>query len=361
MKAHGVDPPWPRRRTRPVEVGGVVVGGGEPIPVQTMTKTDPLDVAATVAQIREVSAAGASIVRLAIPHRAAVEAFREIRQQVSVPLVADIHFDDRLALAALDAGADKIRINPGNIGDDSKLGAVVEAAASRGVPIRVGVNSGSLEPGVLDKYGGPTAEAAAASALANVTRLERMGFHDIVVSIKASDIWRTVQANRRFAAESDYPLHLGVTEAGPGETGIISAAAGLGIMLAEGIGDTIRVSLTDPPLTEVRVGCETLVAMGLRSGPRLISCPTCGRCRSDLQSLARAVQEELRSIEAPVVVAVMGCEVNGPGEAREADVGLAAGQDQAVLFRHGQRLRVVPITEALSALMEEVRQLAGPA
>jgi (E)-4-hydroxy-3-methylbut-2-enyl-diphosphate synthase len=324
-----------------------------------MAKTDPLDVAATVAQVREVAAAGADLVRLAIPTKRAARAFAEVKQQVAVPLVADIHFDYRLALAALQAGADKIRINPGNIGGDDCLGPVVEAAAARSVPIRVGVNAGSLEPAVLEKHGGATAEAAAESALTNVARLERMGFTDVVVSIKASDIWRTVAANRLFAAETDYPLHLGVTEAGPGEAGVVNASAGVGIMLAEGLGDTIRVSLTDPPATEVRVGRGILVAMGLLAGPRLVSCPTCGRCQADVASLARAVQAELAAIQAPLVVAVMGCAVNGPGEARQADVGIAAGRDQATLFRRGTKLRTVPIGAALEALMHEVRELAA--
>jgi (E)-4-hydroxy-3-methylbut-2-enyl-diphosphate synthase len=348
----------PRRVTRAVRVGPLTIGGGAPVTVQTMAKADSLNVEALVAQIREVVAAGADLVRLAVPNQAAARTFAAVRQQVNVPLVADIHFDYRLALAAITAGADKIRINPGNIGDDTKLGPVVEAAATRGIPIRVGVNAGSLEADLLAQHGGATTEAVAASALRNVRRLEQMGFTDIVVSIKASDVGRTVAANRRFATECDYPLHLGITEAGPGETGIISAAAGLGILLAEGLGDTLRVSLTDPPAVEVRVGRAILVALGLMAGPRLVSCPTCGRCKSDVQGLARAVQERLGEIHAPLVVAVMGCEVNGPGEAREADVGLAAGRGQAVLFRHGEQLRTVPFGEALEALMDEVHRLA---
>ena len=323
-----------------------------------MTKTDTADAAATVAQIKQIIATGADIIRLAIPNHDAARGFAEIRQQVDVPLVADIHFDYRLALAAIEAGADKIRINPGNIGDDSRVGAVVEAAAARGIPIRVGVNAGSLEKPLLEKYGGATPEAAAESALSNVARVERMGFSDIVVSIKASDIWRTVQANRLFAKESDCPLHLGITEAGPGEAGIVSGAAGVGILLAEGLGDTIRISLTDPPTEEVVIGRQILLSMGLISGPRLVSCPTCGRCRVDLQPLARQVHAALGDIQTPLVVAVMGCEVNGPGEAKEADVGLAAGKDKALLFRKGEALRTVPFEEAFEALMDEVRKLA---
>ncbi|NPV46866.1 MAG: flavodoxin-dependent (E)-4-hydroxy-3-methylbut-2-enyl-diphosphate synthase [Armatimonadetes bacterium] len=350
--------PWPRRPTRRVQVGCLTIGGGAPITVQTMAKTDPLDVPGTVAQIRSVTAAGADIVRLAVPNRRGAAAFAEIRQQVGVPLVADIHFDYRLAIAALKAGADKIRINPGNIGGDDRLGAVVEAAAERGVPIRVGVNAGSLEGTLLDKYGGPTAEAAAVSALHSVARMERLGFSNIVVSIKASDIRRTVLANRLFARETDYPLHIGVTEAGVGEAAIASSSAAAGILLAEGLGDTLRVSITGDPVGEVRVGRSLLVAMGLLAGPRLVSCPTCGRCQADVRSLAEAVQRELLAVDAPIVVAVMGCEVNGPGEAREADVGLAAGRGQATLFRRGERLRTIPIDEALSALMDEVRSVS---
>ena len=348
---------WPRRETRQVRVRGVAIGGGAAVSLQTMTKTDTADVAATVAQIKQALAAGADLVRLAIPNQAAARGFADIRQQLDAPLVADIHFDYKLALAAIAAGADKIRINPGNIGDDSRVGAVVEAAAAAGIPIRVGVNAGSLEKTLVEKYGGATPEAAAESALRNVARVEAMGFRDLVVSVKASDIWRTVQANRLFARESDCPLHLGITEAGPGEAGIVTGAAGVGILLAEGLGDTIRVSLTNPPTEEVVVGRQILLAMGLLSGPRLVSCPTCGRCRVDLQPLAQRVQEALREIETPLVVAVMGCEVNGPGEAKEADVGIAAGKDKVLLFRKGEALRTVPFAEAFDALMREVRMM----
>lgn len=351
-------PNWPRRATRAVKVGSAIIGGGATVSVQTMTKTPTSDVAATVAQIKAVVAAGAEIVRLAIPNDEAARGFAEIRQQLpGVPLVADIHFNHELALAAIAAGADKIRINPGNIGDDSRLGPVIEAAAARGIPIRIGVNAGSLEKSLLDKYGSPTPEAVAESALSNVARVEAMGFTNLVVSIKASDIWRTVQANRLFARENDIPLHLGITEAGPGEAGVVNGAAGVGIMLAEGLGDTLRISLTDPPAAEVRVGREILLALGLTQGPRLVSCPTCGRCQVDLQPLARRVKEALSHIETPLVVAVMGCEVNGPGEAREADVGLAAGKGKAILFRHGEVLRTVPFEDAFGALLAEVEKI----
>ncbi len=349
---------WPRRQTRAVNVRGLVIGSAAPVSVQTMTKTDTTDVAATVRQIQEALACGAELVRIAIPHKEAARSLAEIRQQLpEARLVADIHFDYKLALAAIAAGADKIRINPGNIGDERRVGAIVEAAAAHGIPIRIGVNTGSLEKTLLEKYGGPAPEAAAESALNHVALLERMGYRDIVVSIKASDIWRTVQANRLFAKESDCPLHLGVTEAGPGEAGIITGVAGVAILLAEGIGDTIRLSLTGPPTQEVAVGRQLLVAMGLRRGPRLVSCPTCGRCRVDLQPLAQQIYQALRGVDKPLVVAVMGCEVNGPGEAKEADVGLAAGRDKALLFRKGQALRTVPFAQAFAALMEEINRL----
>lgn len=352
---------WPRRKTRAVRVRGLIIGSAAPVSVQTMTKTDTTDVAATVRQIQEAQACGAELVRIAIPHEEALRGFAEIRQQLpEARLIADIHYDYKLALAAIAAGADKIRINPGNIGDERRVGAIVEAAASRGIPIRIGVNAGSLEKALLEKYGGASPEAAAESALHNVARLERMGFYDIVVSIKASDIWRTVQANRLFARESDCPLHLGVTEAGPAEAGIITGVAGVAILLAEGMGDTIRLSLTGPPEQEAAVGRQLLVAMGLRRGPRLVSCPTCGRCRVDLQPLAQQIYQALRGVDKPIVVAVMGCEVNGPGEAKEADVGLAAGRDKALLFRKGQALRTVPFAQAFAVLMEEIKRLCSP-
>lgn len=299
------------------------------------------------------------MVRVAVPTPAAAQALAEIRQQTpGVPLVADIHFDYRLALAALEAGVDKIRLNPGNIGGDEKLAPVVEAAGARGVALRVGVNAGSLEADLLDKHGGATAEACAESALRSVARVERLGFRNIVVSIKASDVYRTVAATRLVARETDCPLHLGITEAGLGESGVVRAACGLGAMLGEGLGDTLRVSLTEEPAVEVRVGREVLLALGLMAGPRLVSCPTCGRCRVNLQPLAQRVQEALAGVSAPLVVAVMGCEVNGPGEAREADVGLAAGRERATVFCRGEVLASLPLEQALECLLERVKQLS---
>ena len=349
--------PWPRTLTRPVTVGDLQIGGSSRVTVQTMTKTDTCDVAATVDQIRLVAAAGADIARVAIPNDAAAATFGEIVAASPVPVVADIHFDWRLAIKAAEAGAAKLRINPGNIGDGRKVGEVVAAAKAAGIPIRVGVNSGSVEKDLLEKHGHPSAEALCESALRSVGRLERLGFEDLIVSIKASDVARTVAANRLFSAASQYPLHLGITEAGFGESGVIKSSCGLAILLAEGIGDTLRVSLTDPPVDEVRAGRQILLSLGLLSGPQLVSCPTCGRCKQDMTPITRAVAEALQSVRAPLVVAVMGCEVNGPGEAREADIGLAAGGKSAVLFRCGEQLGTWPIAEAVDRLISELRAL----
>jgi len=346
-----------RRHTRPVQVGDVTIGGGAPVSVQTMTKTDTTDAQATIAQIRQAAAAGADLVRVAVPNTMALHAFGTIVRESPVPVIADIHFDYRLALGAIERGAAKVRINPGNIGDDSKLQPIVEAATAAGIPIRVGVNSGSLEADLLDKYGHPTAEALCESALRNVERLQRLGCNSLVVSIKASDVPRTIEANRLFAARSDLPLHIGITEAGLGHAGIVASAVGIGALLADGIGDTIRVSLTADPLQEVQTGRQILIALGLLTGPRLVSCPTCGRCRVDMLPITRAVQEALRDVTAPLVVAVMGCEVNGPGEAKEADVGIACGKQFATLFRHGRIIRRVRIEQAAEVLIAEISRL----
>ena len=345
-----------RRLTREVRVGDVTIGGRAPIAVQTMTNSDTCDVAGTLAQIRAGSAAGADIVRLAIPNMDAVTALRDIIPDAGLPIVADVHFDYRLAVGAAVAGAHKLRINPGNIGDDERLRSVVEAAAEHGIPIRIGVNAGSLERELLTKYGHPTPEALVESAFRNVERVQAMGFGDLVVSIKASDVSTTVAANRLFAAGSDLPLHVGITEAGIGRAGIVHSAVGIGVLLEEGIGDTIRVSLTGHIVEEVLAGRDILLALGLISGPRLVSCPTCGRCQVDLPALAAQVAEFLARVEQPLLVAVMGCEVNGPGEAREADVGLAAGRDRATLFTRGEIVKTVRIDEALEALQELIMQ-----
>jgi (E)-4-hydroxy-3-methylbut-2-enyl-diphosphate synthase len=351
--------PWPRRQTRQVSVGGVLLGGESPVSVQTMTKAPTDDPQAVLEQIKRAAAAGAQIVRTAIPNARTLDGFERICAESPLPVVADIHFDWRLAVEAARRGAAKLRINPGNIGDDERLGKVVAAAREAAIPIRVGVNAGSLEKDLADKYGGSTPEACCESALRSVERVLRLGFENIVVSIKASDVHCTVAANRLFAAQSDLPIHLGITEAGFGESGTVKSAAGLAILLADGIGDTLRVSLTDAPEAEVRVGRQVLQSLGLRRGPELVSCPTCGRCRVDLPSLAREVGSMLEGIEENLVVAVMGCEVNGPGEAREADVGVAAGKGRVALFRHGEILRTVPFEEAPKAIRAEIESLRG--
>lgn len=340
-----------------MRVGDVTIGGHAPVSVQSMTKADTADAGAVLEQIRRCVDSGAQIMRVAIPHEGVLEGFERICAESPVPVVADIHFDYRLAIGAARRGAAKLRINPGNIGDDERLAAVVDVALERGLAIRVGVNAGSLEKDISAAHGGATAEACCESALRSVERMRRLGFEDLVVSIKASDVARTVQANRLFAARSDLPLHLGITEAGFGESGTIKSAIGLGILLAEGLGDTLRVSLTDDPAEEVRVGRQVLRGLGLLTGPELVSCPTCGRCRVELAPLAREVREMLAGVRESVVVAVMGCEVNGPGEAREADLGVAAGQGRVALFRHGEILRTVPFDEAAQAIRQELAEL----
>ncbi|MHB8928516.1 MAG: flavodoxin-dependent (E)-4-hydroxy-3-methylbut-2-enyl-diphosphate synthase [Bacillota bacterium] len=349
-----------RRATRRVVVGGVAIGGDALIPVQTMTKTDTRDVPVTLAEVRRLAEAGADLVRLAVPDREAVEALPALVSGSPVPLVADIHFDYRLALEAIQAGVDKLRINPGNIGGVERVRAVATAAKERGVPIRIGVNAGSLEDRLIDRYGGPTPEAMVESALTQAAVLEDLGFTDIVLSLKASDVRRTVEAYRLAAGRCDYPLHLGVTEAGGLLPGTVKSAVGLGLLLAEGIGDTIRVSLTDDPALEVRAGFEILRALGLRSTtPEIISCPTCGRCQVGLAEVVREVEAGLRGLRVPVKVAVMGCAVNGPGEAREADVGVAAGKGGGLLFRRGQVVGRVAEGDLARALVGEVRRLAA--
>jgi len=334
------------------------LGGGAPVSVQSMTKCTPTDTGEVLRQIEAVRRAGADFVRLAVPDAEALAAFARTKPQSPLPLVADVHFDHRLAIGAAEAGADKLRINPGNLGGRDRLAAVAEAAQARDIPIRVGVNAGSLEEDLAAAHGGATPEALCESALRSVGLLGDVGFRDVVVSIKASDIPRTVAANRLFAQRSDAPLHLGITEAGFGMAGVVTSAIGLGVLLHEGLGDTIRVSLTEPPEREVEVGLEVLKALGLRGGVRLVSCPTCGRCKVDLRAVAEAVREGLRNLDADLTVAVMGCEVNGPGEAREADVGLAAGAGKAVLFARGERLRTVPIGGAAEALLAEAYRFA---
>ncbi len=349
-----------RKRTVPIRIGRVTVGGNAPVAVQSMTNTKTSDVAATVAQIGRLTAAGCDIVRLAVPDMAAAEALAAIKERVGdVPLVADIHFDYRLALAALERGVDGLRLNPGNIGDPEQVAAVVKAARKRRVPIRIGVNAGSLDKDMLARHGGHATPAALVeSALGHVRILEKLDFYDIKISLKAHDVPLTIAAYRVMSAAVDYPLHLGITEAGTVNTGIIRSAVGIGALLAEGIGDTIRVSLTGDPAEEVRVGFEILKALGLREyGPTLVSCPTCGRTEIDLEAIAKAVEDKLKTVKKPLKVAVMGCVVNGPGEAREADIGIAGGKGQGIIFRKGEIVRKVPEDQLTAALFAEIDKL----
>jgi len=351
---------FPRRKTRPVNVGGVVIGGAAPVVVQAMTKTDTRDVRATVAEIRRLEKAGAEIVRLAVPDRAAAAVLRTIGKRVRVPLIADIHFDHRLALASLDAGVAGLRLNPGTIGSPDKVREVVRAAAERSVPIRIGVNSGSLEKDILARAGAVTAEAMVESALRHVRLLEDLDFRLIKISLKASDIPRTVEAYRLLAGRVDYPFHAGITEAGRLLAGSVKSSAGLSLLLAEGLADTVRVSLTAPPEKEVFVAWQILQATGVRTrGANFISCPTCGRCEVDMMAVAGRVERAVLGLRRPLTVAVMGCAVNGPGEAKEADIGLACGRASGVIFRKGKLLRRVPASRMADELIAEIEKLAA--
>ena len=348
-----------RRETRKIQVGKVAVGGDAPVSVQSMCNTDTRDVAATSAQIAALAAAGCEIVRCAVPDEQAARALTSICAQSPMPLIADIHFDYRLALASLEAGVAGLRLNPGNIGARWKVEAVVKACAERRVPIRIGVNAGSLEKELLEKYGHPCAEAMAESALGHIRILEDLHYREIKVSLKASNVRRTVAAYRLLAGQVDYPLHIGITEAGTTWAGTIKSAVGIGALLAEGIGDTLRVSLTGDPVEEVRVGWEILKSLELRErGPVFISCPTCGRCQIDLIAVAEEVERRLHDLPDKITIAVMGCVVNGPGEAREADIGIAGGQGQGLLFRKGEIVRKVPQAELADALVEEAMRFS---
>jgi (E)-4-hydroxy-3-methylbut-2-enyl-diphosphate synthase len=348
------------RRTVAVRVGAVTVGGGAPVSVQSMTKTDTRDVGATVRQLRALARAGCDIARVAVPDRGALAAFARIRAKVALPLVADIHFDHRLAIACIEAGADKVRVNPGNIGGTARLQEVGRRALARGCALRVGVNAGSLEREIFARHGGATPAALVESAQRAVGALEDVGCTAIVVSLKASSVPHMIAAYRLAARALRYPLHLGVTEAGFGLAGIVKSAIGTGALLADGIGDTLRVSLTEPPVAEVRVAREILAALGLRrTGVEIVSCPTCGRCGVDLQRTARAVRRSLVDVSEPLTVAVMGCPVNGPGEAKAADVGLAGGRGKAVLFARGQVLKTVPESRMIAELTAAVRDEAA--
>ncbi|MBQ7063332.1 MAG: flavodoxin-dependent (E)-4-hydroxy-3-methylbut-2-enyl-diphosphate synthase [Firmicutes bacterium] len=349
---------YTRNQTRQVRVGDLMIGGGNPVRIQSMTNTRTYDVEATVAQILRLEEAGCEIVRATVPDMASAEAFRAIKQRIHIPLVADIHFDYRLAIAAAENGADKIRINPGNIGSPERVRAVVDACKSRGIPIRIGVNSGSLERELLDRYGGPTPEALAESAFHEVELLRQWNFEDIIVSIKASNVHGCVEANRLFAERMDCPLHLGITEAGGLYDGTIKSAMGLGILLDQGLGDTLRVSLTADPVEEIKAARRILTFAGLRRfGVEWISCPTCGRTSIDLVGLADRAREALAGLDLPIRIAVMGCVVNGPGEAREADLGIAGGDGVGLVFRKGEILYKVSEDELLPALLREVERI----
>lgn len=347
-----------KKQTRQIHIGPVAVGGGAPCSVQSMCSTDTRDSAATLQQIDALAAAGCEIVRCAVPDRDAADALATIKSHSSIPVIADIHFDYKLALRVLEGGIDGLRLNPGNIGEQWKVAEVVKAAAERRVPIRIGVNAGSLEKHLLEQYRHPTAEAMVASALGHIRILEDLHYHEIKVSLKASDVPKTVEAYRLLASQVDYPLHIGITEAGTIFSGTIKSSVGLGILLYDGIGDTLRVSLTGDPVDEVRVGYEILKSLGLRQrGVNFVSCPTCGRCQINLIKVAEEIEKRLQAIDKPITVAVMGCVVNGPGEAREADVGIAGGKGEGLVFRKGEIVRKVPEAELADALLEEIATL----
>lgn len=344
--------------TKQILVGGVPVGGGAPISVQSMTNTRTDDVEATVGQILRLEAAGCQIIRVAVPDMAAAHAIGAIKERIHIPLVVDIHFDYKLALESVAAGCDKVRINPGNIGDESRVKAVADACRTKGVPIRIGVNGGSLEKSLLAQYGGVTPEALVESAFGHIELLHKFDFDDICISLKSSSVLTTVAAYRLMRERCDYPLHLGVTETGTLRMGTLKSAAGIGGLLAIGIGDTIRVSLSADPIEEVLIGRDLLKAIGLRrDGPELISCPTCGRTRIDLIKLAQTVEERLKTVEKPITVAVMGCVVNGPGEASAADVGIAGGDGVGLLFRKGEIVKKVPQDKLVDELFRLIETL----
>lgn len=347
-----------RKKTREVKIGNLALGGENPIVIQSMCNTDTRDVAATVAQIHALEEAGCELVRVAVPDMIAAEAVGKIKEQIHIPLVADIHFDFRLALRVMELGVDKVRINPGNIGDKENIRRVVEMAKEKKIPLRIGVNSGSLEKELIDKYGGVTPQGLVESALKHVKILEKYEFYDIVVSIKASDVPFSIEAYSLLSKAIPYPIHVGITEAGTPYSGTIKSAVGIGSILAMGIGDTIRVSLTGDPVEEIRAAKEILKSLGLRRfGVEFISCPTCGRTEIDLISIANEVEEKCRDIHKNIKVAVMGCVVNGPGEAREADLGIAGGKGVGLVFKKGEILRKVPEEELVAALMEEIEKI----
>ncbi|MEK6680360.1 MAG: flavodoxin-dependent (E)-4-hydroxy-3-methylbut-2-enyl-diphosphate synthase [Nitrospirota bacterium] len=347
-----------RKKTRQIRVGSVPVGGNAPISVQSMTNTDTRDVDATVSQIKRLEDAGCEIIRAAVPDKTAAEALSAIKKQIRIPLIADIHFDHRLALKAIEQGVDGLRINPGNIGDKKKIEAVVSACKDKGIPIRIGVNAGSLEKDLLKKYGHPTPAAMVESAMRHIRILEDRKFFDIKVSLKASSVINTIEAYRLISKKVDYPLHIGISEAGPLFSGTIKSAVGLGILLSEGIGDTIRISLTADPVKEVEVAYEILKSLGLRKrGINIISCPTCGRLEIDVIKLTSEVEQRLSHIKEPIDVSVLGCVVNGIGEGREADIGIAGGRGIGIVFKHGKVMKKVKEKDLADLLVTEVKEM----
>lgn len=348
----------PRKKTREVKVGSLTIGGNSPVSVQSMTKTTTADTKSTVKQIKELEAAGCQIIRVAVKDMDDANALKEIKNQIYVPLVADIHFDYRLALKAIESGVDKLRINPGNIGSLDRIKMVVKEAKDRGIPIRIGVNGGSLDKEILQKYGHPSAEALVESAMKHVEILRDLEFEDILISIKSTDVPKTISAYKLLSSKVDYPLHVGITESGIPKTGIIKSAVGIGSLLSQGIGDTIRVSLTGSPVEEVRVGFEILKSLDLYSkGITIVSCPTCGRTSFDLEKVVNEIEEKTRHIEVPLKIAIMGCAVNGPGEAAEADLGLAGGVGEAILFRKGEIIKKVKEADMVEELLKEIESM----
>lgn len=347
-----------RKQTKKVQIGDRFIGGDSPVSVQSMTNTDTRDVRATVDQIKRLEEAGCDIIRVAVPDGEAAAAVGEIKKTIGIPLVADIHFDYRLALECMKNGADKIRLNPGNIGGQDRVRIVAGMAKERGIPIRIGVNSGSVEKNIIEKYGGVTPEGMVESALSHAAMLEAEDFHDIAISIKASSVPMTIAAYRLLSQRTDYPLHVGVTEAGTVYKGTIKSSVGIGCLLAEGIGDTIRVSLTGDPVEEVRAGKQILKSLGIRrEGIEVVSCPTCGRTRIDLIGMANKLEPILDKLNKNIKVAIMGCAVNGPGEAKDADIGIAGGNNEVLLFRKGRIVRKIPQEQAVEELLKEIERL----
>ena len=347
-----------KRKTKKIKVRNVAIGGDSPISIQSMTKTDTRNISATAQQIEKLAEGGCEIIRIAIPDMQSCEAFKEIRNQSDIPLVADIHFDYRLAIKAAEFGADKIRINPGNIGSRQRIKKIVDACRMAQIPIRIGVNAGSLEKDILKKYHHPCAEAMVESALKHIAMIEEMEFEELIISLKSSNVLTTIKAYRLLAEKVDYPFHIGISEAGAGTTGVIKSVAGLAILLWEGIGDTVRVSLTGDPIQEVKVAISLLRSLNLREqGAELISCPTCARCHVDLLKIIEDVEEEISKIKYPIKIAIMGCEVNGPGEAREADIGYAAGKGGGLIFRKGEVIKKIAHQNAADELMHQTKEL----